>query len=428
MMRRPVGCLLPLRVATEELKHCLAPALEEDEILVFCAMLFGFKGAPLIMGRLSAALARLWQSMIMRDGELQLYMDDPLFAIIGPKGSRRGVLAMLLYTAAAMGIQLAFRNGERGLRICWIGVQLEIVANRALLLLTVPEKVVNELLAKMKEWKGKGKGMIAFQDLRASTGKLSWVAGIVPRIRLTVSILYAVVASAEMDDRSGEEFTRAASRKDQRPKVGLVPPKRVELPGRGCSTSWSMVKPQPEFLVVADASPLGVGAILAVADASQTAFPNVGGAQGRGHEGSGGVSGTPVWQVRLAGATGSLGIGAGDTTVAIQAARHRRSHQVRLGGGAGHGEKVGGKLAGAELPGRVLGMEPQSRGNLRAQRASPCRCLKHRGRLVKQTSEAIRHRDTSCTSRAQGEGHHHRLGFVVPHSVTWRVGTVGSEL
>ena len=78
-------------VANEELKNCLAPALEEDEILVFCAMLFGFKGAPLIMGRLAAALARLWQAMIMRDGELQLYMDDPLSL----HGSRRGHRARL---------------------------------------------------------------------------------------------------------------------------------------------------------------------------------------------------------------------------------------------------------------------------------------------------------------------------------------------
>ena len=215
-------------VAPEELKNCLAPALEEDEILVFCAMLFGFKGAPLIMGRLAAALARLWQSMIMRDGELQLYMDDPLFAIIGPKVRRRGVLAMLLYTAAAMGVQLAFHKGEQGFRICWIGVQLEIAARRALLLLTVPEKVVAELLDKMKEWKGKG--MIPFRDLRSTTGRLSWVAGIVPRIRWIVSILYAVVASVEGDSRSGAEAARAAHRKDSRPKVGLVPVKRIEMP------------------------------------------------------------------------------------------------------------------------------------------------------------------------------------------------------
>ena len=41
-------------------------------------------------------------------------MDDP-------KVRRRGVLAMLLHTAAATGVQLAFHKGERGLRICWIG-------------------------------------------------------------------------------------------------------------------------------------------------------------------------------------------------------------------------------------------------------------------------------------------------------------------
>ena len=47
---------------------CLAPALKEGEILVFVAMFFGFEAAPLTMGRLSAALARLWQSMMMQDG------------------------------------------------------------------------------------------------------------------------------------------------------------------------------------------------------------------------------------------------------------------------------------------------------------------------------------------------------------------------
>ena len=49
--------------------------------------------------------------------ELQLYMDDPLFGIIGPKARRRGIIAVLLYMAAAMGVQLAFHKGERGLRI-----------------------------------------------------------------------------------------------------------------------------------------------------------------------------------------------------------------------------------------------------------------------------------------------------------------------
>ena len=45
-----------------ELKHAVSPALENGTGIVWCAMLFGFKGAPLIMGRLSAAIGRLLQS------------------------------------------------------------------------------------------------------------------------------------------------------------------------------------------------------------------------------------------------------------------------------------------------------------------------------------------------------------------------------
>ena len=43
------------RLAPEELCHCIAPSLEEDKLVIFKAMSFGFKGAPLIMGRLASA-------------------------------------------------------------------------------------------------------------------------------------------------------------------------------------------------------------------------------------------------------------------------------------------------------------------------------------------------------------------------------------
>ena len=64
--------------------------------------------------------------MIMRDGSLQLYMDDPLFGVLGPANRRKGIIAMLLYTALAMGINLAFHKGERGLMVKWIGVAMEL--------------------------------------------------------------------------------------------------------------------------------------------------------------------------------------------------------------------------------------------------------------------------------------------------------------
>ena len=45
-------------VCQEELANCVAPHVEPDKYVVFVALLFGFKGAPLLMGRLSAAIGR----------------------------------------------------------------------------------------------------------------------------------------------------------------------------------------------------------------------------------------------------------------------------------------------------------------------------------------------------------------------------------
>jgi len=74
-------------------------------VVVFTAMLFGFKAAPLIMGRLSSCLARMWQSLLRhRDGALQLYVDDAIILLNGTRAHRDEKLALLLYTAAAMGI------------------------------------------------------------------------------------------------------------------------------------------------------------------------------------------------------------------------------------------------------------------------------------------------------------------------------------
>ena len=67
------------------------------------------------------------------------------------------------------------------------------------------------------------------------------IVGIVPRIRWAVTVLYAVVASVDMDARTGAEARRAEKRQDSRTKDCLVPVRRI----------------LQKFMVVADASPLG---------------------------------------------------------------------------------------------------------------------------------------------------------------------------
>ena len=84
-------------IAQGELAHSLAPHPDGKNVILFKAMLFGFKAAPLVMGRLSATMTRLWQSCLAaHQGMVQTYMDDPLVTLQGTKKERDTIISMLL--------------------------------------------------------------------------------------------------------------------------------------------------------------------------------------------------------------------------------------------------------------------------------------------------------------------------------------------
>eukprot|EP00969_Alexandrium_andersonii_P101031 4457083-Alexandrium_andersonii.AAC.1 len=64
--------------------------------------------------------------------------------------------------------------------------------------------------------------MLGLRRLKRFTGRLSWAAGIVPGLRWAVAILYATVAAAERDVKSGAEEMRRRQRPDDRRKEHLV--------------------------------------------------------------------------------------------------------------------------------------------------------------------------------------------------------------
>eukprot|EP00913_Durusdinium_trenchii_P011074 g10396.t1 len=265
-------CHLP--VHPEEHQNCLSPGLHQSETLMWVAMLFGFKGAPLLMGRFAACLARIWQSLIApSEMQSQLYMDDPIWILRGPTSRRNRNLALLLYTARALGINLAWHKGSRGSQLTWIGVMFEVVQAEAAIKLTVPKKMMAEAAQDLEAWESRG--MVSVKEVQQLTGRLSWIAGILPRTRWAVSIMYAVLGDAKRSEN--EERQRAAKRVDQRPKVGLIAVKRLELPRRWFVTLFKepaaltlrtepMVELLPDYAIVTDASPQGIGALLATVD------------------------------------------------------------------------------------------------------------------------------------------------------------------
>ena len=265
-----------------ELKHSLAP-LDEENYILFSAMLFGFKSAPLIMGRLSAAVGRLWQSLMeAHEAQVQIYIDDLLMMARGTASEINSLVAMGLYTLKAFGVMFSLSKGERGSQLKWIGVQ--ILLNWAPnmrpgeLMYSVPKQAIEEVRSVLVEWEQKG--MIPLKELRSVTGRLSWIAGIAPRIRWAVSVFYAVVAAAERDEREGKEEQRAGNRDDKRTKRGLVAVKRL-----GIARAWLMKvlkyneafllrsvrleKQEPTWAVITDACPTGYGGILAAIQPGQ---------------------------------------------------------------------------------------------------------------------------------------------------------------
>lgn len=223
------------------------------------------------MGRFAACLARLWQSLIApSEMQSQLYMDDPMWILRGPSSRRNRNLALLLYTARALGIYLAWHKGSRGSQLTWIGAMFEVKATEAQINLTVPKKMMMEIKSALEAWENKG--MVSLKEVQQVTGRLSWVAGILPRTRWAVSIMYAVIADTKRDE--DQERKRASKRADQRPKFGLVSVKRLELPRRWFVTlfkdpealalrSEPMEELLPDYAIVTDASPQDIGAILA---------------------------------------------------------------------------------------------------------------------------------------------------------------------
>lgn len=57
---------MSLAVRECELPHTLAPEVQPEDFVLFCALLFGYKTAPLLWSRLAACLARLLQAMFRR--------------------------------------------------------------------------------------------------------------------------------------------------------------------------------------------------------------------------------------------------------------------------------------------------------------------------------------------------------------------------
>ncbi len=85
---------------------------------------------------------------------------------------------------------------------------------------------MEELASSLKD--AKSRGMIGIHELRKLAGRVSWLAGVLPRARWTAAALYATMHAHLREVERGEEARRREDRADPRNKDQLVPVKRFE--------------------------------------------------------------------------------------------------------------------------------------------------------------------------------------------------------
>ena len=176
-----------------ERHFCYTVHYEEGWLILWLFLGFGLEAAPLVWGRLSAAGARMLRS--------QVFLDGPLWLLEGTRRQRRESLALLLLTTCALGLRVAWHKGERGHEFMWFGVTFKIRWEDKLAFLEVPAKMIQEILSELVNILKAS--MVGVRRLRSMAGRLSWLSGVVPRLRWAVCMVYAV-ATAVVKDVAGK--------------------------------------------------------------------------------------------------------------------------------------------------------------------------------------------------------------------------------
>ena len=275
---------LPLH--PEEWKHATSPGLKGDTMLVFRALLFGFRTAPLLYSRFASLLARLTQAISdQARASHQTYLDDSLWLMMGSLEERNVNLSLVLHTMLALGVDVSMKKGERASSLTWVGVKFSM-AEGDNLILGLPEKFLTEVLTLLQSWDGKG--MAPTRELRALAGKTAWLGGILPRCKWCVAVFYGVLRQVEADEAEGKEEQRATRRTgDNRVKKGLFAISRLEVARKWMCAFCTAAMKKPmrtiyvgtnksmEVKILTDASPEGIGGMLVINGHVVTAMASI---------------------------------------------------------------------------------------------------------------------------------------------------------
>ena len=234
--------------------------IREGDYAVSDSLVFGAGPSPLIWGYVAAWLARVAQGLFdFRELLLQLYVDDPLWAVRGTPAERRRRTVVLLLFWQAFGVPFSWVKSQIGEVVQWIGARL-LAVNRGPRGRGIEVTVPADKGAALQEEIGRLSGgtVVPRRPLRQFAGRASFVAGLIPHLR---PFLSGVWAALRAPFRPGADLVAARQLAHSFAWIRAFLDGTAGAPlRRQCYLRDS--KFAGRYSVAVDASPWGIGAIL----------------------------------------------------------------------------------------------------------------------------------------------------------------------
>ena len=216
----------------------------------------GSRGAPLAWCRFFALVSRLTVALFTATVcKAQVYVDDPAFTFTGSAAQRRRCKALVVLVWRCVNLDLAFKKGQCGAAIDWIGCRLRITKVGVIALLQ--SEAVREMQRMVSA--ALGANVVSEKVLRSLAGKLSNAARVLTAWRPFLGEIWAALAADPGSAPPGCIWTRQvapallwfAAFLDQR-SLSIMRPFLFK----------AFVTQADRTMFVVDASPWGYGAVL----------------------------------------------------------------------------------------------------------------------------------------------------------------------
>ena len=220
----------------------------------------GSKNGPQLFGRLSAMIARLTQGVFdPTRARLHVYIDDPIVILRGVPSVLKTAKAKLILIWRSLGLDLAFRKGQAGSTVQWVGHSVHCDVGAGKVDASIKQEFMTDLADETEQLLRQH--TVTFKRLRSYTGRVNHVCNLMLAWRPFTDQLWAALNS----DRSkpskaprGQLWTRQL--KQALRWISAF----MKMEGTAVTRSFPLsayLGSAAEWTFVTDASPFGLGAI-----------------------------------------------------------------------------------------------------------------------------------------------------------------------